>query len=91
VDFKVDLIGPRQRRALVLVLAALVAAAAASITYLHPPAPATATSPRIVSAVAPTTGTSFQPVAYEVLPGTGRPTGGYFIWRLAIPGGSGGH
>lgn len=90
MTFKVDLLGRRERRALVLMGAALVTVLVASITYLHP---ATATRPisaRIVSAAAPTR-TSFQPVAYEVLPGTGRPTGGYFIWEVALPGGSGGH
>ena len=90
VDFRVDLLGRRERRALLLMAAALVAVLVASITYLHPSMAKGASSPRIVSAAAPTR-TSFQPLAYEVLPGTGRPTGGYFIWKVAFPGGSGGH
>jgi len=90
VEFSVDLLGRRERRALLVMAAALLAVLVASITYLHPSVAIGASSARIVSAAAPTR-TSFQPVAYEVLPGTGRPTGGYFIWAVARPGGSGGH
>jgi len=90
VDFRVDLLGRRERRALLLMAAALATALVASITYLDPASATGANSARIVSA-APPTHTSFRPLAYEVLPGTGRPTGGYFIWSLALPGGSGGH
>jgi hypothetical protein len=91
VNFRVDLVGRRERRAIVLMAVAVVAVVAASITYLQPATPVSATSAQIVSAAEPTTGTSFQPLAYEVLPGTGRPTGGYFIWDVASRGRSGGH
>jgi hypothetical protein len=90
VDFSVDLLGRRERRALLLMAAALVTVLVTSIMYLHPATAAGAASARIVSA-APPTHTSFQPVVYEVLPGTGRPTGGYFIWNVALRGGAGGH
>jgi hypothetical protein len=89
VDFKVELIRPRERRAVLLLAAALVTVVAASLTYLHPAAPPRATSAPIVSAAAPAV--DYRPAAYFVLPGTGRPTGGYFIWQVAVPGGSGGH
>jgi hypothetical protein len=90
VDFKVELIRPRERRAVLLLAAALVTVVAASITYLHPAAPARASSPPILSAAAPAV--DYQPAAYFVVPGTGRPTGGYLIiWKVASAGGSGGH
>ncbi|HET9411160.1 MAG TPA: hypothetical protein VFO75_04665 [Candidatus Dormibacteraeota bacterium] len=90
MDFKVDLVGRRERRALLLVAAALVTVVGASITYLRPPA--TPRSAPIVAAAAPSIG-QYDPIAFTVVPGTGRPTGAYFVWRVGVPepGGSGGH
>jgi len=92
MDFKVDLVGRRERRAALLVASAIVAMVAASITFLRPVAPATASSAPAVSAAAPA-GTQYKPIAFTILPGTGRPTGSYFVWRVdePLPGGSGGH
>jgi hypothetical protein len=92
VDFKVDLVGRREWRAVLLALAAIVAVVAASIGYLRPAAPTTASSSPVVPAAA-AAGAQYRPIAFTVVPGTGRPTGGYFVWRVGapLPGGSGGH
>jgi hypothetical protein len=89
VDFKVELIRPRERRAMVLIAAALAAVIAVSISYLRPAAAVRATSATVVSAAAPAV--QYVPAAYFVVPGTGRPTGGYFVWQVRTPVGSGGH
>jgi hypothetical protein len=82
VDFKVDVVGPRERRAMLLIGAALAAIIAASGIYLHP----AATEAPIVVKAPTTTGPVGRPVII-LNPGTDV----YFSWRLAVIGGSGGH
>jgi hypothetical protein len=89
MEFKVELIRRRERRALVVIAAALAAIVAVSIAYLRAATPAAAPSAPIVGRVDSTV-TYYQPAAYFVVPGTGRPTGGYFVWHLESRGGSGG-
>ena len=90
MDFRVELVGRRERRALLMVGVALLAVAGASLTYLRPPA-APPSAP-IVTVAAPSD-TQFRPIAYAIVPGTGRPTGSYFVWNVGMEeaGGWGGH
>jgi hypothetical protein len=83
VDFKVQLIRPRERRAMRLIGAALAAIVAVSVIYLRP---AVVTGAPVV-AKAPVT-TNVLPKRVVILnPGTDV----YFTWQLVVPGGSGGH
>lgn len=82
MDFKVDLIRPRERRAMVLIGAAMAAIFAVSVMYLRP-----SVTDAPVVAKAPAT-TQLQPTRVVILnPGTDV----YFTWRLVVTGSSGGH
>jgi hypothetical protein len=82
VDFKVDLVGPRRRRAIGLMGVAVAAIVAVSVIYLRP---AATEAPVVVNAPA---ATLMQPQRVIILnPGTDV----YFTWHVVIPGGSGGH
>jgi len=86
VDFKVDLIRPRELRAVVLIGAALATVVAVSVIYLRPPA-----SESSVVARAPIS----QPTTINLLPKRAvilNPgTDVYFTWQVVVPDRSGGH
>jgi len=86
MDFKLDLVGRRERRAIALTAAALLALAVTSIAYLRP---ATSTaSPVISKAPASQIGTTY---LLPVRVGTGHPENGYITWDRDPPQALGGH